>query len=72
MASLATSNSTYLKWAAVGGFGGAVVMALVMMGATYAAGLGATAMICAMAAAVLGLPPNGSTASLMGGLSLYT
>lgn len=72
MASLiVASSSTYLKLAALGGFAGAIVMALVMMGATGAAGLGATAMICAMAAAVLGLPPNGTPTSIGAGLALH-
>ena len=71
MTLLQDSNSTYLKWGAVGGFAGAILMALVMMGATSAAGLGATAMICAMAAAVLGLPPNASATSIGAGLALH-
>jgi hypothetical protein len=70
-ASFSSPSSAYLKWAAVGGFGGAILMALVMMGATGAAGLGATTMICAMAAAVLGLPPNGTPSSVGAGLALH-
>jgi hypothetical protein len=46
-------------------------MAVVMMVATTVAGLGATAMLCAMAAAILGLPPNGSATSITAGLSLH-
>jgi hypothetical protein len=46
-------------------------MAVVMIAATTADGMGSTAMLCAMAAAVLGLPPNGSATSVTAGLSLH-
>lgn len=59
--------------AAVGGLIGAVLMALVMMGATQAMGLGFTAMMCAMAIAVLGLNPAnaGSLSVIIPGLLLH-
>jgi len=43
----------------------------VMMMATNAMGLGATAVLCSMANAVLGLPPNGSIGSVMAGFVLH-
>lgn len=65
------SNSSYLKWGAIGGLVGAILMGVIMMMSTDAMGLGATAMLCSMANAVLGLPPNGSLGSVMGGLLLH-
>jgi hypothetical protein len=43
----------------------------VMMMATDAMGLGATAVLCSMANAILGLPPNGSMGSVMAGFMLH-
>ncbi|MGI0085860.1 MAG: hypothetical protein ACREBQ_12335, partial [Nitrososphaerales archaeon] len=65
------SNSTYLKWAALGGFVGAILMGLVMMGGTASMGLGFTAMMCAMAIAILGLNPAGGMATTIPGLMLH-
>lgn len=65
------SNSTYLKWAALGGLIGAILMGLVMMGATASMGLGYTAMLCAMAIAILGLNPAGGMATTIPGLMLH-
>jgi hypothetical protein len=65
------TNSSYLRWGALGGLVGAVMMGVVMMMATGAMGLGYTAMLCSMANAVLGLPPNGSMGSVAAGLMLH-
>src|SRR5712691_9209744 len=65
------SSSTYLGWGVLGGLVGAALMGAVMMMATDAMGLGATAVLCSMANAVLGLPPNGSIGSVMAGFMLH-
>jgi len=65
------STSNYLKWAAVGGLVGAILLGIVMMGATALMGLGFTAMMCAMAIAILGLNPAGGMATTIPGLALH-
>jgi len=63
--------TSYLGWGALGGLVGAALMGAVTMMATDAMGLGATTVLCSMANAVLGLPPNGSIGSVMAGFTLH-
>lgn len=68
-ARLPATGSVYLKWGVAGGLVGAVLLAIVVMVATSAEGLGATVVPCAIAQAFLGLTP-GSVASLAAGVFL--
>jgi hypothetical protein len=59
-------NSTYLRWAALGGFVGAVFMALIMIGAGQALTGDGVAIMCSMGVALIGLQPTSAATTSLG------
>jgi hypothetical protein len=61
-----TGRMTYLKWAALGGFTGAIFMALLMIGAVFAAGTDGVAVVCSMGVALIGMQPTSAPTTTLG------
>ena len=61
-----SGRTNYLKWAALGGFTGAIFMALLMIGAVYAAGTDGVAVVCSMGVALVGLQPTSAPTTTLG------
>ena len=60
------SRQDYLKWGVLGGFIGAIFMALVMIGAVQAAMGDGVAVVCSMGVALIGLQPTSTATTTLG------